>query len=649
MPLFDKKDKSRYATFTRRSLGLGGGMAAVFAVLGGRLYQLQIRDGDQYMVEAEDNRVSERLLAPPRGRIIDRFGMELANSRRNYRVLLVSEQASEGVKAALDTIGKVILLSDQQKKKVMHDIAMNKKFVPVLVAENLSWEEFSRVNLHLPYLPGIQCDVGETRDYPYGPEMVHILGYVASVSEQELQHDDDPLMSLPGMRIGKRGIEKEFDKQIRGRAGASRVEVNAYGRVIRELGKDPGVPGQDVWLTLDGELQRFADQCLSGESAACVVMDAAKGDVLALSSTPGFDPNWFNVGVSGPQWRELTTSDYKPLLNKAISGTYPPGSTFKTAMALAAVDDGMDDFAVNCTGSMRLGDHTFYCDAWRIGGHGHVNLTRGIQVSCDIFFYEVARRLGIDKMADAAHALGLGSPTGIGLPGEQGGLIPTRDWKMKRFGVSWQQGDTLSAGIGQGYVNATPIQLCTQAARIATGKAVSPRLTHQVGGSLQPHPEPAPLAFSDKAFAMVRQGMGMAVNVPGGTAYGARILQPGFEMAGKTGTAQVRRITKEERASGLKPQSQLPWNQREHALFIAFAPLDNPRYAAAIVLEHGGNAHTEPQVKFARDILTFAQQRDTLGKPTAYPVASAALAPPQKQANAAPVQKVAQNISKPAD
>jgi len=629
MPLFDKKDKSRYATFTRRSLGLGGGMAAVFAVLGGRLYQLQIRDGDQYMVEAEDNRVSERLIAPPRGRIIDRFGVELANNRRNYRVLLVSEQASEGVKAALDTIGEIILLSDQQKKKVLHDIAMNKKFVPVVVAENLSWEDFSRVNLQLPYLPGIQCDVGETRDYPYGSEMVHVLGYVASVSEQELAQSDDPLMSLPGMRIGKRGIEKAYDKQIRGRAGASRVEVNAYGRVIRELGEDPGVPGQDVWLTLDGELQRFADQCLSGESAACVVMDAGTGDVLALSSTPGFDPNWFNVGVTGPQWRELTTSDYKPLLNKAISGTYPPGSTFKTAMALAAVDNGMDDFAVNCTGSMRLGDHTFYCDAWRIGGHGHVNLTRGIQVSCDIFFYEVARRLGIDKMADAAHALGLGSPTGIGLPGEQGGLIPTRAWKMKRFGVSWQQGDTLSAGIGQGYVNATPIQLCTQAARLATGKAVSPRLTHQVGTALQPHPQPAPLPFSDKAFAMVRQGMGMAVNVPGGTAYGARILQPGFEMAGKTGTAQVRRITKEERSSGLKPQSQLPWAQREHALFIAFAPLDNPRYAAAIVLEHGGNAHTEPQVKFARDILTFAQQRDTLGKPTAYPVTSASAMPEQ--------------------
>ena len=634
MPLFDKKDKSRYATFTRRSLGLGGGMAAVFAVLGGRLYQLQIRDGDEYRVEAEDNRVSERLIAPPRGRIMDRFGVELANSRRNYRVLLVSEQATEGVSEALDTIGKIILLSDQQKKRILHDIAMNKKFVPVPVAENLTWEEFSRVNLHLPYLPGIQCDVGETRDYPYGSEMVHVLGYVASVSPQEEERDDDPLMSLPGMRIGKRGIEKQFDKEIRGRAGASRVEVNAYGRIIRELGKDPGVPGQDVWLTLDGELQRFADQRLSGESAACVVMDAANGDVLALSSTPGFDPNFFNVGVTGPQWRELTTSDYKPLLNKAISGTYPPGSTFKTAMALAAVDNGMEDFAVDCTGSMRLGDHTFYCDAWRIGGHGHVNLTRGIQVSCDIFFYEVARRLGIDKMADAAHALGLGAPTGIELPGEQGGLIPTRAWKMARFGVSWQQGDTLSAGIGQGYVTATPIQLCAQAARIATGKAVSPRLTHQVGAARQPHPKPAPLPFSDKAFAIVRQGMGMAVNVPGGTAYGSRILQPGFEMAGKTGTAQVRRITKEERSSGLKAQSQLPWAQREHALFIAFAPLDNPRYAAAIVLEHGGNAHTEPQVQFARDILTFAQKRDTLGLPTAYPVASADIAPVRQLAKA---------------
>jgi penicillin-binding protein 2 len=627
MPLFDKKDKSRYATFTRRSLGLGGGMTLVFGILAGRLYQLQIRDGDQYMTEAEDNRINERLLAPPRGRIFDRFGAELANNRRNYRVLLVAEQATQGVEEALDTIGKVIAITDTQKKRVLATLAQNKKFVPVPVAENLSWEEFSRINMHLPYLPGVQPDVSETRDYPFKDAMVHILGYVAAVSPEDKKRSEDPLLDLPGYRIGKRGIEKASDNVLKGEAGTSRVEINAYGRVIRELGHDAGVPGKDVWLSLDGELQRFADQRLSGESAACVVMDAVNGDVLALSSTPGFDPNWFNVGVTGPQWHDLATSEYKPLLNKAIAGTYPPGSTFKTAMALAAVDNGMDDLVVDCTGSMRLGDHTFYCDAWRIGGHGHVNLQRGIQVSCDIYFYEVARRLGIDKMAEAARALGLGSPTGIELPGELGGLIPTRAWKMARFGVPWQQGETLVNGIGQGYVTATPIQLCTLAARLATGKAVAPRLTHQVDAARQPHPSPAPLPFSDKAFAMVREGMGMAVNVAGGTAYGSRILQPGFEMAGKTGTAQVRRITKEERQSGLTPQSQLPWAQREHALFIAFAPVDNPRYAASVVLEHGGNAHTEPQVQFARDILTFAQKRDTLGSPTAYPPISAAAEP----------------------
>src|ERR1700760_4330834 len=330
MPLFDKKDKSRYATFTRRSLGLGGGMAAVFAVLGGRLYQLQVKDGDQYLVDAEANRISERLIAPPRGRIIDRFGVEMATSRRNYRVLLVSEQTTDGVEEALDQIAKVIYLPDSQKKKVLHDVAMNKKFVPVPVAENLTWDDFSRVNLHLPYLPGVQCDVGETRDYPYGPELVHILGYVASVSEQELQQSDDPLMSLPGMRIGKRGIEKQFDQDIRGRAGASRVEVNAYGRIIRELGKDPGEPGEDVYLTIDRQVQAVADKALEGQSAAMVVMDVKDGNIIALSSTPGFDPNWFNVGLTGRQWHDLATDDHKPLLNKAISGTYPPGSTLKT-------------------------------------------------------------------------------------------------------------------------------------------------------------------------------------------------------------------------------------------------------------------------------------------------------------------------------
>ncbi len=624
MPVFDKKDKSRYATFTRRSLAMGGGMSLVFAVLAGRLYQLQIQDGDQYMTEAEDNRINERLLAPPRGRIFDRFGVELANNRRNYRVLLVAEQATGGVEQALDMIGQVIAISDAQKKRVLATLAQNKKFVPVPVAENLSWEEFSRINLHLPYLPGVQPDVGETRDYPFKDEMVHILGYVAQVSPDDKKNDDDPLLDIPGFRVGKRGIERQYDEALRGDAGVSRVEVNAYGRVIRELGHDPGVPGQDVCLTIDREVQRFVAGRLGDQSAACVVMDAQNGDVLALTSTPGYDPNLFNIGITNAQWKALTDDDHKPLLDKAISGNYPPGSTFKTAMALAAVDNGMADFAVDCTGSMRFGDHTFYCDAWRIGGHGHVNLQRGIQVSCDIFFYEVARRLGIDKMGQAAHAMGLGSPTGIELPGELGGFIPTRAWKLARFGVPWQQGETLINGIGQGYVLATPIQLCMLAARLATGRAVAPRLTHQVGATLEPRLPPAPLPFSDKAFAMVREGMNMAVNMPGGTAFGWRITQPGLEMAGKTGTAQVRRITKEERQSGIKPESALPWKVREHALFIGFAPVDNPRYTISVVVEHGG-ARSEPQVEFARDILLFTQKRDPLSLPAAYPIRAASL------------------------
>ena len=635
MPLFDKKDKSRYAAFTRRTVGMGLGMTSVFAVLAGRLYQLQIRNGDQYKVEAEDNRVSERLIAPPRGRIMDRFGVELANSRRNYRVLLVSEQAREGVQNALDIIGKVILLSDQQKKKILHDIAINKKFVPVAVAENLSWEEFSRVNMHLPYLPGIQCDVGETRDYPFGKELVHILGYVASVSPQDQEHDDDPLMSMPGMRIGKRGIEKQFDKQIRGTAGASRVEVNAYGRIIRELGKDPGEAGEDVYLTLDREVQALADQRLGEESAACVVMDVNNGDVIALSSTPGFDPNWFNVGLSGTQWRDLTTNDHKPLLNKVMGGTYPPGSTFKTAVALAAVEAGIatPDFHVSCNGVYNFGGHAFHC--WKKGGHGTLDVQGALQHSCDVFFYETSRRLGIDNIEAAARKLGLGAPTGIELPGERGGLIPSRDWKQRTYKQVWQQGDTLSVGIGQGYVTVTPLQLVQMAARIASGKVVSPRLVHSVGGQVMPRPEPAKLDVSEAALAAVRGGMDKVMNQGGGTGYSWRITEPGFEMAGKTGTAQVRVYSKEERARGLTKNENLDWKMRDHSLFIGYGPVVDPKYAIVSIIEHNAGGH--PHVATARDVLLLCQQRDPSRMTPAYPVTnSASAAPPRKQAEAVP-------------
>jgi penicillin-binding protein 2 len=622
MPLFDRKDKSRYATFTRRTLMVSGGMTAVFGVIAGRLYQLQIKEGNEFMTRAEANRVSQRLVAPLRGRILDRFGVELATNRRNYRVLIVAEQAAEGVDAALDTIGKLIYLTDRQRERVRHDIAANKPFVPVPVAENLSWDDFARINLHLPYLPGVQPDVGETRAYPFNTEMSHILGYVAAVSQDDMKADDDPLLSLPGFRIGKRGIEKQFESEIRGKAGSSRVEVNAYGRVIRELGRDAGTPGSNVYLTIDRQVQQFTTERLGNESAACCVLDVSNGDVIALASTPGYDPNEFNVGITQTQWEALMTDDHKPLINKAITGEYPPGSTFKPILAAACTDNGLADLQVNCTGSMTLGNNVFHCWSWKKGGHGHVDLKRGIAVSCDIFFYEAARRLGIDKMHDAAITMGLGAKTGIELPGERPGLIPSREWKLKRFGVPWQQGETLNTGIGQGYVTATPIQLATLAGRIASGNAIEPRITRVIGRTAQPRPELKRLPFSDKALQTVQAGM-TAVLQPGGSGYPyGLITEPGFEMAGKTGTAQVRRITREDRATGHVGNANQPWYLREHALFIGYAPVQLPRYAIGIIMEHGAVV-AHPHVQMARDIMLFTQKRDPIKLPNAYPVNAA--------------------------
>jgi len=621
--MLDRKDKSRYATFTRRTLVMGGGVTVVLGALGARLCQLQILEGEEFMTRADENRVSQRLLAPSRGRIFDRFAVELASNRRNYRVDLIPEHATNGVESVLDEIGRIMVITPRERARILNDAATNRRFMPTMVAENLTWDEFARLNLHLPYLAGVQPDVGETRDYPFGSQVSHILGYVAAVSPDDKDSDDDPLLDLPEFRVGKRGIEKEFESQVRGTAGASRVEVNAYGRVIRELRRDPGKPGSDVYLTIDNDVQKFAVQRLGGESSACVVMDVTNGDVIAMASTPGYDPNVFNTGISDAEWKALTTDDHKPLIDKAIGGEYPPGSTFKPGMALAAMDNGLEDLQVNCTGSMTLGSNVFHCYAWKSGGHGHVDLKRGISVSCDIFFYEVARRLGIDKMYDAALKVGLGARTGIELPGEHSGFMPSRDWKLAHYGVPWQEGETLNTGIGQGYVTATPLQLCTVAARIASGNAVSPRITRVIGRRAQPRPQLDRLAVSDRALAAVQDGMNMVTNAAGGSAYAWRITEPGFEMAGKTGTAQVRRITKEDRVTGRTGNSELPWNLREHALFMAYAPVGKPRYALSIIQEHGATL-SHPHVQMARDILLFTQQRDPVNRPAAYPIDAAA-------------------------
>lgn len=621
MPALDRRDRSRYATFTRRALLLSGGMTAVFATIAGRLYHLQIVEGEKYMTRAEENRVNQRLLAPLRGRIFDRFGAELATNRLNYRVLVVPEQTPGGVANALDALARVIGINERQRQRVLKTAAQNRNFVPVMVAENLSWDEFAKLNLHLPYLPGVQPDIGETRDYPYGAELSHVIGYVAAVSPED-KTEPDPLLDLPGFRIGKRGIEKAFDREIRGRAGTSRVEVNAYGRVIRELSREPGVQGEDVYLTVDRDVQSFTHQRLAAESAACVVMDVMQGDVLALVSTPGFDPNAFNVGITPEDWKALTENDHNPLMNKALSGVYPPGSTFKIAVALAALEAGIakPDFSVFCTGKTSLGNHDFHC--WKKEGHGHVDFRLGIKYSCDIYFYEIAKRLGIDRIEEASRKLGLGEVTGIEIPGERAGLIPSRGWKLARFGVPWQQGETLIAGIGQGYLLTTPLQLCTMTARVAGGLAVRPRIVRSLGRGARDRAEAPPLAFGEAALRAVRDGLNAVTNEVRGTAYAARIAEAGMEMAGKTGTAQVRRISREERVQGVRTNEQVPWALRDHALFVGYAPVHAPRYACAVVIEHGGGG-SKAAAPVARDVLKFTQERDPLGRPAASPLAQA--------------------------
>jgi len=609
--LTDGTDNVRFKTFSRRAAIIGGAQLVVFGSLASRMYYLQVLKSSEYQMLAEENRVNMRLLAPLRGEIIDRYGTVLASNRQNFRVLLVPEQTLS-IDDTLTKLGRIIELSETQWKRILRDARRSPAFLPITVSENLSWEQFAQINVHEPDLPGVQPDVGETRHYPHGASLAHVVGYVAAVSENDLD-DDDPLLKLPGFRIGKSGLERRLDRELRGSAGASHVEVNAYGRVIRELSKDPGTPGSKVTLTLDMEIQQFATERLDGEAASAVVMDIHSGDVLACASTPAYDPNDFNVGLSNEKWQSLLDNPHHPLVNKTIAGQYPPGSTFKMVVAAAAIDSGLveADLRIRCTGKTTLGNHDFHC--WKRRGHGYVDLRRAIMHSCDTYFYEIAKRIGIDRIAAMANQFGLGDTLGFEVPGEKPGLVPTRGWKRATTGVGWQQGETLIAGIGQGYLLATPLQLAVMTARLANGgKAVKPRLVRSVGEDLRTSETPGPMNVSSEALAIARDGMNLVSNVPGGTAYGSRIRDRGMSLAGKTGTAQVRRISRAERESGVLTNDEVEWRQRDHALFVAFAPVEDPRYAISVVVEHGGSG-SRMAAPIARDIMRLVLERDPSG------------------------------------
>ncbi|MPY76554.1 MAG: penicillin-binding protein 2 [Alphaproteobacteria bacterium] len=607
-----KPEQDRGRLFTRRAMILAGGQALMFTGLAARMYYLQVVESSHYRVLAEENRISLRLLPPPRGRILDRRGAPLATNAQNYRVVIVPEEA-ENIEQMLDRLDRLVQVPEHERRRIMREVRRRRAFVPVTVRENLSWEEVSRIEVNAPDLPGINIDVGETRSYPFDGAAAHVLGYVAAVSERDLT--GDPLLELPGFRIGKTGIERQYDLQLRGKAGNAEVEVNALGRVIRELRRQEGQPGQNVHLTIDIGLQEFVAKRVGEERrAAVVVMDAHKGDVLAMVSVPSYDPNAFNEGLSGKEWNRLITNPDTPLTNKVIAGQYAPGSTFKIAVALAALEANIPpSFRTSCYGHVQLGNQKFHC--WKKGGHGSVDMLDGIKLSCDVYFYELAKRVGIDRVSAMAKRLGMGQSLDLDIPGERNGLIPTRDWKLAAIGVPWQLGETLVAGIGQGYVLATPLQLAVMTARLVNGGfAVTPRLTLAPPG-VDPADEPPhsfpPIGVADASRRLVIQGMVEVVNNPqGGTAFGSRITEKRFAMGGKTGTSQVRRISLAERDRGVRKNEDRPWRERDHALFVGFAPVDAPRYVVSVIVEHGGGG-SKAAAPIARDVLLEAQRRDS--------------------------------------
>jgi penicillin-binding protein 2 len=604
-------DNDRSKLFGRRALVLGGTKLTLMGALAARMYYLQVMEADKYATLAEDNRISTRLLAPPRGLILDRNGIAMAVNQHNYRVMVVAER-TPSLDYTLDALARIIAIGEGERARIHKEARRRRSFAPISVRENLTWEEVARVEVNAADLPGIIIDVGQSRYYPLESLGAHILGYVSAVSENDLT--DDPLEELPGFRIGKGGVERIYDMALRGRHGTNSVEVNASGRVIRELERKEGEPGVDLNLTLDVKLQEYAAQRLGDESAAVVVMDIHTGDVIVMASTPSFDPNSFNRGLTNEEWKDLSTNPRSPLTNKAIAGQFAPGSTFKLITALAALEarDITPEMRVFCSGHMQLGSIKFHC--WKKEGHGAQDLISGIKNSCDVYFYEVARRTGFEKIAEMAKRFGLNAPTGVDLPGERPGLIPDKAWKKKALKQPWFPGETLVNAIGQGYVTATPIQLATMTARIANGGyAVVPHVARDSIAEKSVRSRGTPnwpdLHVSRQSIALVRKGMFAVSNEPGGTAYKARIWLDGMWLSGKTGSAQVRRITMRERETGVKKNDQLPWKERDHALFVAYAPEENPRYSIAVVVEHGGGG-SAVAAPIARDIMIEVQKRD---------------------------------------
>ena len=600
------------AQLSRRGLIIGGLQTAFIAALAVRMRKLQVEDASEYRLLADENRINIRLIAPSRGEIYDRNGKVIARNEQSFRITIVKEDAGD-IEQTLYSLSKLIKIAQNDAKRVFEEIDRSAPFLPVTVRDQLSFEEIARIATNSPTLPGVSVEEGLSRVYPLNQTYAHVVGYVGPVSDNDLKdgNESNPLLKIPRFQVGKVGIERQFEGVLRGSAGVMKVEVNALGRVMRNLDRKEGKPGKNIQLTVDTELQAYIQARLGSESASAVVMNCKNGEILAIASSPSYDPNKFVKGISYSDFDKLRDNELRPLASKTVQDAYPPGSTFKIVTALAALKADIirpkDKFS--CDGKMEISNRLFHC--WKKGGHGEMDLAKSLSESCDVYFYELALKVGIERINEMAIQLGLGIQHEIPMSAITKGLVPSREWKKKNREQDWLVGDTVNASIGQGYVLSSPLQLAVMAARLASGRNVKPLLTKSVNGQNVNDGKKIEDLKIDKAhLKIIRKALFQASNDRRGTAYGSRVINNKYRMAGKTGTSQVRNITDAERENGVTKNEDLPWKKRDHALFINFAPYNDPEIAVSVVVEHGG-AGSKSAAPIARDITLQALFKGT--------------------------------------
>ena len=587
-PLVQVTSATLENSYDRRSFVVAALGAGVGTLLATRMGYIAIAENEKYETEAESNRVNLSLIPPRRGWILDRNGAPLASNRAVFRVDVIPDRMSNPERE-IAIVGELLGFDQAQMLDLRERIERARGFQPVEVESGLVYDEFAALSVRLPELPGVIPQRGYSRFYPTGCTVGHLIGYVGPASAEEYEADPNPLLITPGYKIGKTGLEKQFEQRLRGVPGARRVEVTASGRIVRQLETREDIQGKPVKLTIDGPLQDYAGRRIGLESGSVVVMDCRSGDLLCMASMPSFDPNSFSDGIGSVEYAMLREDERVPLRNKVLKGLYPPGSTVKPMVSMALLREGVDPAeTVYCGGGLRVGNRVFHC--WQRRGHGQVDMAKGIYQSCDVYFYHMAQRIGMDPIAAMARRCGMGQEFDLPVLSQFYGTVPDPAWKLEKYGSEWQAYDTVNATIGQGYMLANPLQLAVMASRLASGRHVEPHLLFGESDGRFP-----PADFAPEHVALVRRAMSDVINGPG-TAGRARLPIDDVLMAGKTGTAQVVSLSVSDGTSG-------PWKYRDHGLFIFFAPFDNPRYAGAVVIEHGGGSSSAYPI--ARDVMTF--------------------------------------------